>query len=78
MLDGVKFESYIAYVEPTMWFLWKTLRVQGLNNRVSGPKYCYRNGIWALKPWYLGPWTLRERYPTSLFFDARSYIVGCR
>ena len=29
-----------------------------LNNRVLGPK-CYTiNGIWALKPDYLGPWTL--------------------
>ena len=46
MLDGVKdaFESYIAYVDPTMWFLWKTLRVQGLNKRVLGPKYYNSNG----------------------------------
>ena len=29
------------------------------NNRVSGPKYYNMNGIWALKPYYLGPWTLR-------------------
>ena len=28
-------------------------------NRVSGPKYYNINGIWALKPHYLGPWTLR-------------------
>ena len=25
-----------------------------------GPKYYNVNGIWALKPYYLGPWTLRE------------------
>ena len=40
-------------------------RVSGLgskdpNNRVLGPKYHNINGIWALKPYYLGPWTLRD------------------
>ena len=30
------------------------------NNRVVGPKYYDINGIWALKPCYLGPWTLRD------------------
>ena len=25
------------------------------------PKYCTINGIWALKPYYEGPWTLRDR-----------------
>ena len=29
------------------------------NNRVLGPKYYNIIGIWALKPYYLGPWTLR-------------------
>ena len=29
-----------------------------LNNRASGPKYYHINGIWTLKPYYLGPWTL--------------------
>ena len=29
------------------------------NNRASGPKYFTIYGIWALKPCYLGPWTLR-------------------
>ena len=30
------------------------------NNKVLGPK-CYNiNGIWALNPQYLGPWTLSE------------------
>ena len=29
------------------------------NNRVSGPKYFV--GIWALKPYYLGPWNLRVK-----------------
>ena len=27
---------------------------------VLGAKYYSVNGIWALKPYYLGPWTLRE------------------
>ena len=27
-----------------------------------GPKYYDNNAIWALKPYYLGPWTLRGRY----------------
>ena len=38
------------------------------NNRVLGPKYYNIHGIWALKPKYLGPWTLREMsqsFPTS-------------
>ena len=42
--------------------------VQGLpqgsndpNNRVLGPKYYNINGIWALKTYYLAPWTLRVR-----------------
>ena len=29
------------------------------NSMVLGPKYYNINGIWALKPHYLGPWTLR-------------------
>ena len=29
------------------------------NNGVLGPKYHNVCGIWALKPYYLGPWTLR-------------------
>ena len=29
------------------------------NNRVLGPKYYIINSIWDLKPFYLGPWTLR-------------------
>ena len=32
------------------------------NNRVLEPKYYNMNGIWALKPYYLGPWTLRDRF----------------
>ena len=29
--------------------------------RVQGPKYYDITGTWALKPYYLGPWTLRAR-----------------
>ena len=29
------------------------------NNRVLGPRYHLYYSIWALKPYYLGPWTLR-------------------
>ena len=35
------------------------MRSKDPNNRVSGPKYNIVDGIWALKPYYLGPWTLR-------------------
>ena len=27
---------------------------------VVGPKYYNITGIWALNPYYLGPWTLRD------------------
>ena len=30
------------------------------NNGALGPKYYNINGIWALKPHNLGPWTLKE------------------
>ena len=30
------------------------------NNRVAGPKYHKHCSTWALKPYYLGHWTLRE------------------
>ena len=29
------------------------------NNRVLAPKYHCYSSFWALKPCYLGPWTLR-------------------
>ena len=32
------------------------------NNGVLVPKYYDIHGIWALKPYYLGPWTLRVFY----------------
>ena len=40
----------------------RTLRVQGPKYGVLGPKYFNVNGIWALTPYYLGPWTLRGTY----------------
>ena len=33
---------------------------------VLGPKYYNLNGIWALKPYYLGPWTLRGEIAKQL------------
>ena len=38
----------------------------------SGPKYQYYYSIWALNPYYLGPWTLRSRkkYWTSFIIEA--------
>ena len=32
---------------------------KGPKNRVFGPKYYNINSIWALKPYYLAPWSLR-------------------
>ena len=41
------------------WF-WE----EPCGNRVAGSKWNPRgpsvDGVWALKPYYLGPWTLRE------------------
>ena len=39
-----------------------SLKVQGPNKRVLGPKYYNINDIWVLKPCYFGPWTLRGLY----------------
>ena len=35
------------------------------NNRVLGPKYYNSTGIWALKHYCLGPWTLRVMKPEA-------------
>ena len=35
------------------------------NNRALGPKYYTINGIWALKPYHLGPWTLRISFTST-------------
>ena len=40
-----------------VWGLYRG--ISDPNFRVLGPKYYDINGIWALKPYYLGPWTLR-------------------
>ena len=45
-------------------------------SRVLGPKYYNVTRIWARKPYYLGPWTLRAR---SLFLkplDAAWHVEG--
>ena len=44
-----------------------SLRSKDPNESASGPKYYNMNGIWDLKPYYLGPWTLR---------GYRGYIEG--
>ena len=36
-----------------------TQREKDPNNGVVGPEYYNMNGIWSLKPYYWGPWTLR-------------------
>ena len=42
-----------------------------MNNRALGPKYYNINGIWALKPHYLGPWTLRVQHGSFLSVGVR-------
>ena len=46
------------------------------NNRASGPKFHYINGIWALKPCYLGPRTLNPQY--SRIWALKPYYLGPR
>ena len=58
--------SRLATVSPEPYTLTSVNEAQpqgskDLNNRVLGPKYYNMNGIWGLKPDYLGPWTLRAR-----------------
>ena len=51
-----------------------------MNNTALGPKYYNINGIWALKPHYLGPWTLRVQHG-SCFRSLELYGfrgLGCR
>ena len=40
-----------------MWGVYRG--IMDPNNGILGPKYSNINGIWALKPYYLAPWTLR-------------------
>ena len=42
-------------------YLW-SVPLRDPNKMVLGPKYYNINGIWALKPYYLGPRTLRVLY----------------
>ena len=49
----------LGYYFTYFWGPGSTLRVQGPKYRASEPKYYNINGIWALKTYYLGPWTLR-------------------
>ena len=47
------------------------------NNMVLGSKYCNIHGIGALKPYYLGPWTLRVCYLTPVSLKANSWTLHC-
>ena len=47
------------------------------NNRVSGPKYYSVHGIWALKPHYLGPRTLRDTFQSPCWVG-RSPVTCCQ
>ena len=38
------------------------------NNGVLGPKYYNIHGVWALKPYYLGPWPLRVDSQGNMVF----------
>ena len=44
------------------------------NNRVLGPNSYQVNNIWALKPCYLGPWTLGVKF----FGSEMTRGMGCR
>ena len=48
------------------------------NNMVLGPKYYNMKCIWTLKPYYLGPWTLRdlEDHPENVGLDP--VLWGCK
>ena len=48
------------------------------NNRVLGPKYYIINGIWALKPYSLGPWTLRVSLNPKLRGSWWNPVIGVR
>ena len=53
------------------------------NGRVLGPK-CYNiSGIWALKPYYLGPWTLSvlkylQAWPAVISGYIRKRVVSAK
>ena len=53
-----------------------TLRVRGPNNRGLGFKYYNINGIWALKPYHLGP-RVRNRIRTSGAKQSAASVVMC-
>ena len=57
------------------------LGTKGPNNRASGPKYCNINGIWPLKPYYLGLWNRRgmqehQQFKVSCFCWCWVGLVG--
>ena len=68
---GLEFglELIVGILPGTVWhrvvlrqFFWEQLEPSGSkdrNNEVSGPNYQLHYIVWAIKPHYLGPWTLR-------------------
>ena len=48
------------------------------NDRVLGPKYHNINGIWDLKPYYLGPWTFRVMVLGLMVLWGLWFIKGLR
>ena len=62
-------EYYRTLRDYSLGFPYLSLRIQGdPNNKVLGPKFYDGSGIWALKPCYSGPWTLR-------LFQASTYSL---
>ena len=57
--SGPLFTSYSEALNHEAFYLNYPRGSKDPNNKVLGPKYYTINGIWALKPYDLGPWTLR-------------------
>ena len=55
----------------------KSLQQEIPNNRVLRPKCHNLNGIWALKPYYLGPWTLRDKDLVFTLMKLRVWAKTC-
>ena len=55
-----KFEEY-ALMFDEAWMSLHDSNPKDPDNRVLGPKYYDIVGIWPLKPYYLGPWTLNPK-----------------
>ena len=51
------------------------LRSKDANNRALGTKFYSIHGIWALKPYHLGPWTLRAGFRDLGLIGFRDWVV---